>query len=159
MTFTRYKLLIGGEKDFSFHPMRIFQFFTNLKEEDFFFIQNLAWFTNHSKHFDSGIHVGSYKTIAFRNPFTKWDLVYLPKLTNLLREARRRLFIYFFKTLKLVPNSLGFVHTCCRWQSVQYLAHASNYGGQRNLLSCLPPHKSEFAFVLVKQRARTTDDR
>ena len=42
MTFTRYKLLIGGEKDFSFHPMRIFQFFTNLKEEDIFFHLELS---------------------------------------------------------------------------------------------------------------------
>ena len=156
MTFTRYKLIIGCENDFSFHPMRILQFFTNLKRRRYFFIQNLAWFTNHSKHFDSGIHVGSYKTIAFRNPFTKWDLQCIYQ--SLLREARKVVY-FFFKTLKLVPNSLGFVHTCCRWQSVQYLAHASNYGGQRNLLSCLPPHKSEFAFVLVKQSARTTDAR
>ena len=43
MTFTGYKLIIGGENDFSFHPsMRIFQFFTNLKEEDIFFHLELS---------------------------------------------------------------------------------------------------------------------
>ena len=105
MTFTRYKLIIGGENDFSFFfSMRIFQFFTNLKEEDFFFIQNLAWFTNHSKHFDSGIHVGSYKTIAFRNPFTKWDLVYLPKLT---KRSQEKVVYLFFQNTKTGTKFIG----------------------------------------------------
>ena len=153
MTFTIYKLIIGGENNFSFHPMRVFQFLTNLKEEDSIFIQNLAWFTNHSKHFDSGIHVGSYKTIAFRNPFTKWDLVYLPKLTRRSQEGC----LFFFQNTKTGTKFIG-LRTCCRWQSVQYLAHASNYGGSRNLLSCLPPHKSEFAFVLVKQSGSTLSE-
>ena len=156
MTFTRYKLVIGGENEFSFHPMRIFQFFTNLKKKKILFSSR----TQHGSPITQNILTVEFMQVATRQQHleihSQNGTLYIYQ--SLLREAWKVVY-FFFKTLKLVPNSLDFVRTCCRWQSVQYLAHASNYGGSRNLLSCLPPHKSEFAFVLVKQSARTTDAR
>ena len=106
MTFTRYKLIIGGENDFSLYSPLSYedlQFFTNLKEEDFFFSSR----TQHGSPITQNILTVEFMQVATRQQHleihSQNGTLYIYQ--SLPREARKD--VYFFQNTKTGTKFIG----------------------------------------------------